>query len=227
MGGSKRIAIIGAGMAGLAAAYDLNRAGNQVTIYEGAPGVGGLAAGFKAPHWDWTLEKFYHHWFASDSHMLGLIKELGWSDQVLFPRPYTVIYFEGKFYPFDSITSNMPKFLLRHYSLIDVARFGLAGIYLRFSSNWKPLEQYTAAEWTRRYFGQRIYELFWRPMLVGKFGEEYRGEGQYGLAVGAAPLAHDTAGDVQGRIPGVHGSAGRSAAFAGGRNPAGDSGDCD
>ena len=172
MGDSKRVAIIGAGMAGLAAAYDLNKAGHRVVIYEAAPGVGGLAAGFQAPHWDWTLEKFYHHWFASDKHMLGLIDELGWSDQVLFPRPYTVIYFEGKFYPFDSITSNMPKFLLRHFSLIDVARFGLAGVYLRFSSNWKPLEGHTAADWTRRYFGQRIYELFWRPMLVGKFGED-------------------------------------------------------
>ena len=172
MSGSKRIAIVGAGIAGLAAAFDLNKAGHQVTLYEGAPGVGGLAAGFKAPHWDWTLERFYHHWFASDKHMLGLIEELGWSDQVLFPRPYTVIYFEGRFYPFDSITSNMPKFLLRHYSLIDVARFGLAGVYLRFSSNWKPLEGHTAAAWTRRYFGQRIYELFWRPMLVGKFGED-------------------------------------------------------
>jgi protoporphyrinogen oxidase len=114
VGDSKRIAIVGAGVAGLAAAYDLNKAGHRVVVYEAAPGVGGLAAGFRAPHWDWTLEKFYHHWFASDQHMLGLIEELGWSDQVLFPRPYTVIYFGGKFYPFDSITSNMPKFLLRH-----------------------------------------------------------------------------------------------------------------
>ena len=168
----KHIAIIGAGIAGLAAAYDLNRAGHQVTIYEGAPQAGGLAAGFKAPGWDWSLEKFYHHWFASDKHMLGLIDELGWSDQVLFPRPYTVIYWQGKFYPFDSITSNMPLFLLRHFPLIDVARFALAGVYLRFSSNWKPLEQHTAADWTQRYFGQRVYDLFWRPMLVGKFGEE-------------------------------------------------------
>jgi protoporphyrinogen oxidase len=159
-------------VAGLAAAYDLNKAGYQVIIYEGAPQVGGLAAGFKAQHWDWTPEKFYHHWFASDKHMLGFIQELGWRDQVIFPRPYTAIYWQGKFYPFDSITSNMPLFLLRHYSLIDVARFALAGVYLRFSSNWKPLEQYTAADWTQRYFGQRVYDLFWRPMLVGKFGEE-------------------------------------------------------
>ena len=174
-GTSKRIAIIGAGMAGLAAAHDLNGAGHQVTIYEGAPQVGGLAAGFKAPHWDWTLEKFYHHWFASDKHMLGFIEQLGWRDQVLFPRPVTAIYFKKRFYPFDSIFSNMPLFLLRHYPLTDVARFALAGVFLRFSSNWQSLEPFTAAEWTRRYFGQRVYELFWRPMLVGKFGEENLG----------------------------------------------------
>ena len=74
---TKRIAIIGAGVAGLAAAYDLTKAGHSVVIYEAAPDVGGLAAGFKAAHWDWTLEKYYHHWFQSDKHMLGLIEELG------------------------------------------------------------------------------------------------------------------------------------------------------
>ena len=159
--------------------------------------------------------------------MLGLIDELGWSDQVLFPRPYTVIYFEGKFYPFDSITSNMPKFLLRHYSLIDVARFGLAGVYLRFSSNWKPLEGHTAADWTRRYFGQRVYELFWRPMLVGKFGEDNANTCQHGVALGAAALADDAPGHLRGRVPGIHGQAGRSPAVARGGDPAGDGGDRD
>lgn len=166
-----RVAIIGAGPAGLAAAYDLTRAGRPVTVYEAAPQVGGLAAGFKAPGWEWSLEKFYHHWFASDRAILGLIDELGWRDQVLFPRPYTVIFHQGQFHPFDDIFSNMPRFLLRHFPLGDVIRFGLAGAYLRFSPFWRPLETVTAAAWTRRWFGERIYNLFWRPMLVGKFGE--------------------------------------------------------
>lgn len=167
-----KIAIIGAGAAGLAAAYDLTRAQHQAVIFEGAPQVGGLAAGFKAPHWDWTLEKFYHHWFASDSSILGLIKELGWSDQVLFPRPYTVLYWEGKFYPFDDIFSNIPLFLLRHFPIWDVVRYGLAGAYLRFSPWWRPLEKVTAVEWTRRWFGKRVYETQWKPLLISKFGEE-------------------------------------------------------
>ncbi len=166
-----QIAIIGAGPAGLAAAYDLTRAQHQVTIFEGAPQVGGLAAGFKAPHWEWTLEKFYHHWFASDAAMLGLIKELRWTDQVVFPRPYTVLYHEGQFYPSDSIGTAL-KFFLRHYPLIDVLRFGLVGVYLKLTPWWQPLERVTAAEWMRRWAGARIYEAVWKPMLVGKFGEE-------------------------------------------------------
>lgn len=169
---SKHIAIIGAGPAGLAAAYDLTKAGYKVTLYEGAPEVGGLASGFKAPHWEWTLEKFYHHWFQSDSSILGLIKELGWSDQVLFPRPFTVIFWKGKFEPFDSIFSNIPLFILKNFSLIDAIRYGLAGAYLRFSPFWKPLEKVTADEWTRKWFGQKVYETQWRPLLISKFGEE-------------------------------------------------------
>lgn len=172
MAGVKQIAIIGAGPAGLAAAYDLLKAGQRVTIYEAAPEVGGLAAGFRAPHWTWSLEKFYHHWFASDRHMLGFIEELGWRDQVIFPRPYTVIYWQGHFYPFDSITSTIPAFLLRHFPPTDVIRYGLVGIYLRFLARWQPLEKVTAAEWTQRWFGQRVYDLQLRPLLVSKFGEE-------------------------------------------------------
>ena len=167
----KHIAIIGAGPAGLAAAYDLTKAGYKVTIYEGAPEVGGLASGFKAPHWEWTLEKFYHHWFQSDSSILGLIKELGWSDQVLFPRPFTVAYVNGKFEPLDSPLMAL-KFFLFNFPLIDMIRFGFATLYLRLTPWWQPLEQVTADAWTRKWYGERVYKTFWRPLLVGKFGEE-------------------------------------------------------
>ncbi len=167
------IAIIGAGATGLSAAYDLAGLGHQVTLYEAAPNTGGLAAGFKEPHWDWSMEKFYHHWFQSDSAVLGLIDELGARDQVLFPRPYTVIYYQGQFYPFDHMYSNMPLFLLRHFPLADVFRFGLAGAQLKFSANWQALEQVTADQWLQQHMGQRVYETLWKPLLVGKFGDYY------------------------------------------------------
>lgn len=163
-----KIAIIGAGFGGMAAAYDLSRAGHEVTLFEAAAHVGGLAAGFKEPHWDWSVEKFYHHWFASDKHMLGLIKELGWSDRVLFPRPYTVVYYRGRFYPFDSI----PAALL-YPGLgwgLDKIRFGLVGLFLRITNNWKPLERSTVDAWMRKWAGKRVYESMWLPLIEGKFG---------------------------------------------------------
>ena len=167
----KNIAILGAGFAGLSAAYDLIHQGNQVTIYEASSNVGGLAAGFKEPHWDWSVEKYYHHWFASDRHMLRLIEELGWSDRVLYPRPYTVMFYQGKFYPFDSI---LKAILFPGLGWgFNKIRFGLVGLFLRLTNDWKPLEQHSVNSWMRKWAGDRVYELMWEPLMVGKFGDRY------------------------------------------------------
>jgi len=166
-----KVAVIGAGFGGLAAAYDLSNAGHAVTVFESASAVGGLAAGFKEPHWEWWVEKFYHHWFATDHSMLGLIRELGWQDRVRFPRPYTVLLHDGRWYPFDSIVKAL-LFPGLGFGLNKV-RFGLVGLYLRLTNNWKALEKYTADEWMRKWAGSTVYEKMWLPLLVGKFGPSY------------------------------------------------------
>ncbi len=167
-----KIAIIGAGYAGMSAAYDFAKAGHQVTIYEAEDSAGGLARGFKDENWDWTVDRFYHHWFASDEHMLGIINELGLSDKVLFPRPYTVMLHNEKWYPFDSILQ-----ALLYPGLgwgVDKLRFGLVGVYLRLTKNWKSLEKVTVDSWMRKWAGDRVYEQMWEPMLIGKFGKHYK-----------------------------------------------------
>ena len=167
-----KIAIIGAGYGGLAAAYDLRKAGHEVVIYESANYVGGLASGFKEPHWDWSVEKFYHHWFQSDDSMMGLIQELGLQDKVIFPRPLTVMYFNGKFYPFDSIL-NALRFPGLGFGLNKI-RFGFVGLFLRLTNNWRALEKVTADEWMLKWAGKQVYEQMWKPLLVGKFGPFYK-----------------------------------------------------
>jgi protoporphyrinogen oxidase len=162
------IAVVGAGIGGMAAAYDLVRAGHNVTIFENSDFVGGLASGFKEPHWDWFVEKFYHHWFATDREILGLIGELGWRDQVIFPRPVTVMYHEGKFYPFDSYLA-----ALLYPGLgwgLNKIRFGLVGLYLRLTNNWRALENETVDAWMRKWAGAPVYEKMWEPLIAGKFG---------------------------------------------------------
>ena len=165
------VAIIGAGIGGMTAAHDLINAGHKVTIFESAPAAGGLAAGFKDENWDWSVEHFYHHWFQTDSEMLGLIRELGLSDKVFFPRPKTVVYHEGKFFPLDSIFAALT---FPGYNLFEMARFGLVTAYLRYLAAWQPLEKLAAYEWIHKYYGERLYRVMFEPLLQGKFGPYYR-----------------------------------------------------
>ena len=167
----KRVAIVGAGAGGLAAAYDLVRAGNQVTIFESDDHVGGLASGFGRENWDWSVERFYHHWFTSDRHILGLIDELGWSERVIFPRPVTVVYHDEQFYPLDS-----PIAVLRFPGIpfLDRIRVGVVVAYLRYVARWEPLERVTAHKWLAARVGKRAYSSLWEPLLNGKFGSHYK-----------------------------------------------------
>jgi len=167
----KKVAIIGAGIGGMSAAYDLIRNQDQVAIFEADKNVGGLAGGFKEKNWDWSVEKFYHHWFLSDHYILDLINELGWKDKVVIPHPRTVVYYKEKFFPLDS---PLAAITFPGFTFFDMVRFGFVSVYLRYLSNWKSLEKFTAHEWMKRAYGERTYTTHFEPLLIGKFGEHYK-----------------------------------------------------
>lgn len=162
-----KIAIIGAGIAGLSAAYDLAKANHTVTIFEASSRPGGLASGFKDPTWEWELERFYHHWFTSDSDIIKLIDEIGQRQNIFFPTPVTSLYINDKLYPATPLWKN----LFLPVSLVSKARYALSGVYLRLTTNWQELEKITARDWIVKTMGQEMYKVVWEPLLIGKFGK--------------------------------------------------------
>lgn len=171
----QRIAIVGAGLTGLTAAYDLSKSarGYDVTIYEASSQLGGLAAGFRGrPEWDWPLEHFYHHIFTNDEALIQMVEELDLAHILKIFHPVTSMFFEGKNYAFDS-----PLRLLTfpHLPFLDRLRMGMVLAYLRYHPRppWREFDKKLADEWLERTMGRRAYAKLWRPMLEGKFDSFY------------------------------------------------------
>jgi protoporphyrinogen oxidase len=165
------IAIIGAGATGLTAAHHLAAAGHRITIFEASDRPGGLAMGFKEPHWDWTLEKFYHHWFASDTDLLTLAEAIGVRQNVIFTAPKTVNYFNGAFYP---IFSPIDALTFPGISPLGKIPWILSAVYLKLVGDWRGLEKITAHDWCSRWMGREAYDSQILPILEGKFGQYAR-----------------------------------------------------
>ena len=162
----RRIAVIGAGFTGLAAAYDLARAGCKVTIFERDAEIGGLAGVFKLSTGDF-LERFYHHWFSSDVAVLDWLRELGLDEDLISAPTNTGLYFANSIFRLSS-----PLDLLRFTPLpfIDRIRTGLMALAARRIDDWRPLEEISAKEWILKVAGKKSYEVIWAPLLSGKFG---------------------------------------------------------
>lgn len=162
-----KVAVVGGGFTGIAAAYELTKHGHGVTLFESAPALGGLAYGFKKPDWTWYLENSYHHWFTGDRAVLKLIKKLGLTQKLIIARPVTASLYKGTPYQLDS-----PMNLLTFPGLSAPDKLRTAALLglLKLTPFWKPLENITAEHLLTSIGGNRAYKVLWEPLLVGKFG---------------------------------------------------------
>jgi len=165
---NKRIAIIGGGFAGMTAAYELGKQGYQTFLFERAPELGGLAGTF--PIESTRLERGYHHWFTSDTHIVGQMEELGLGDRVQWIESKTGWFYGGKIWnwvtPIDILSFSPLPFQ-------DRLRLGLTAFYLQRARNkLAEYEKITAASWLRKYAGQNAWDKVWGPLFRGKFGAE-------------------------------------------------------
>ena len=165
-GNQPHVVVVGGGFGGLAAAYELGRHGVRATVLERDGQVGGLAGSFEAG--GAQLEKFYHHWFTSDVHVMELIDELGERDRVLLRPTRTGAYYANRFFKLST-----PVDLLRFspLPLFGRIRLGLMALRARRVKDWHCLENRTASDWLREIGGEQVYRVVWEPLLKGKFGE--------------------------------------------------------
>ena len=163
-----RVAVLGAGVAGLVAAHRLGEAGHACDVYERWPGLGGMAATVDVGGGH-RLERYYHHLFTSDRHIAALYEELGMPDELEWRDSTTAFFIDGRQWPFTS-----PLDLLRFKPLSPLGRVRMGAAVLavqRFGRDKTPYERVTAAEWIRRRMGAGAWDTVWGPLLRAKFGE--------------------------------------------------------
>ncbi|MGI5826006.1 MAG: NAD(P)/FAD-dependent oxidoreductase [Patescibacteria group bacterium] len=163
-----KIAFVGGGITSLTAALLLSQKGHLVTVFEKENALGGLASGFKAPKWNWSLERYYHHFFDSDQELKNLAAKLGLSDKLFFKKPKTSIFVEGEIFRFDD-----PQSILQFPKLnfIDKIRTGVTSVFLKINPFWGPLERIPANRFINKTMGKTVNSIIWEPLLASKFGD--------------------------------------------------------
>jgi len=164
----KRIAIIGAGIAGLATAYQLSKKNFKVEIFEKSGEIGGLLGSFKFENKN--IEEYYHHIFKTDKDIINLINELGLGDKLILKKTSISIYYNNNIYPFSG-----PIDLLKFSPLnfFEKIRLGVVVLYLQKIKNWEKFLPITADKWLRKMCGEKVYNVVWLPLLKGKFHNYY------------------------------------------------------
>ena len=157
--------IVGAGFTGLSMGYYLAKAGWQVNIFEKDTEPGGLAGSFKVE--GENLEKFYHHWFTNDQHIMDLIKDLKCEDHIVVRETRTGMYYSNNFF---KLSSPLDLLKFKPLNFINRIRLGFVVLAVRLVKDWKKLESITAKDWLVKICGKQGYQVVWEPLLKGKFG---------------------------------------------------------
>lgn len=166
----KKIAIIGAGISGLAAAWELSNRNVDVEVFERESMAGGLAGWFQVG--GTTLEKFYHHIYNRDTDLIDIIGEAGLGNELVFKKTVTGCFYVNKIYRLSS-----PLDLLRYkpLSFPDRIRLGLLAVRAKYVKDWRALDRVTAKDWIIKNSSRQVFEILWEPLFRSKFGK-YSGE---------------------------------------------------
>jgi len=156
----KKIAVIGAGPAGITAAYELAKAGIEVEVFEAGSRVGGMAKTIDL--WDQKIDLGPHRFFSNDTRVNKVWLEVVGKDYRMVDR-LTRIYYKRKyfFYPIKALDA--------------LFKLGVGTAILCVLSYMKqkikPTKQDGSFEtWVTGRFGYKLYSIFFKTYTEKLWG---------------------------------------------------------
>lgn len=180
LSGAKSVVVVGAGLAGLACAYELSQRGFEVTLLEKSPQLGGKIASWPIQVADesFMMEHGFHGFFPQYYNLNSLVAELGIRENFQSLNSYSVVYRYGKYQPevFRPSRSAFP------WNIVDLAiaspnrlRWGInltkwehwqvfqAITGFQTEKSFQRLDHLSVAEWVQHNFPQGLYDLYFLP----------------------------------------------------------------
>ncbi|MFI5301880.1 MAG: NAD(P)/FAD-dependent oxidoreductase, partial [Polyangiales bacterium] len=153
--------VIGAGPAGLTAAYQLSKAGSAVTVLEADPRyVGGISR--TVEHHGYLFDIGGHRFYSQSKEVESLWTEILPDDMITRPR-LSRIYYDRKFFAYPL----RPIEALKGLGVIEAARI----ITSYGKARWAPIAAPRSfEEWVTNQFGKRLFEIFFKSYTEKVWG---------------------------------------------------------
>lgn len=156
----ERVVVLGAGPAGLTAAYLLARDGVPVTVLEADSIVGGISR--TAQYRGYRFDIGGHRFFTKIQPVLDLWHEILGPEFISVPR-MSRIHYNGKYFDYPLKAMNA----LRGLGVFEAVRIVLS--YLRW--HWKPYPvEENFEQWVTNRFGKRLYQIFFKTYTEKVWG---------------------------------------------------------
>lgn len=144
--------VIGAGPAGLAAAYQLIKNNVQVEVFEASPFVGGMSRSFDL--WDQRVDLGPHRFFSKDPRINAFFDELIKEDFTQVQR-LTRIFYNKNFFDYPLKIFNV----LGNLSLVTITGI----LYYYAKQRVFPIKNPdTFEKWVTNRFGKKLYTIFFK-----------------------------------------------------------------
>ncbi|MBI2705397.1 MAG: NAD(P)/FAD-dependent oxidoreductase [Actinobacteria bacterium] len=147
------VVIIGAGPAGLTAAYELTRYGITSTVLESDSIVGGISRTVERDGWRFDIGG--HRFFTKVPEVEAFWHEILPDDDFMMRPRMSRIFYEGKYFDYPLKVSNV----LRNLGIVESIRCVLSYAWVRIHP---PKDQNTLEGWVAARFGWRLYRHFFK-----------------------------------------------------------------